>query len=152
MSRVTAKALRGGKNLPVNASLILEKPSLKNSLARIGFFLGFKRRAYRPNPTNGRPNFTTNSLLSSMPVSAASGKSFFHSYGLQTAISGGRAGLERERFGSCRTRPDSTVRLGFNPNASAERSVITVKIGRIRVKTRWTKALGEARERRLWGL
>jgi hypothetical protein len=33
-------------------------------------------------------------------------------------------------------------RLGFNSNASAERSVITVKIGRIRVKTRWTKALG----------
>jgi hypothetical protein len=36
-------------------------------------------------------------------------------------------------------------RLGFNSNASAKRSVIAVKIGRIRVKTRWTKALGEAR-------
>jgi hypothetical protein len=43
-------------------------------------------------------------------------------------------------------------RLGFNPNASAERSMITVKIGRIRDKTRWTKALGEAEDRCLWGL
>jgi hypothetical protein len=43
-------------------------------------------------------------------------------------------------------------RLGFNPNASAEGSVITVKIGRIWVKTRWTKAQGEAKDRCLWGL
>ena len=33
--------------------------------------------------------------------------------------------------------------LGFNLNASTERSVMATKIGRIRVKSQWTKALGE---------
>jgi hypothetical protein len=35
-------------------------------------------------------------------------------------------------------------RIGFNLNASRERWVTAVAVGRIQDKTRWTKALGEA--------
>ena len=39
---------------------------------------------------------------------------------------------------------DAIERIGFNLNASRERWMTGVTVGRIQDKTRWTKALGEA--------